>query len=96
MYLTVRVKHPFPASKLPVRGRFRIACRVVASALVTNAHRIQRYLVAKIKLENKQKKAQTGQECSQEGLAVVFFASLKAFFEAGLALLGWQKRCFSY
>ena len=86
---TVReVKHPFPASKLPVRGRFRIACMVVASALVTNAHRIQRYLVAKIKLENKQKKAQTGQECSQEGQAVVFFASLKAVFEAGLPLLG--------
>jgi hypothetical protein len=86
---TVReVKHPFPASKLPVRGRFRIACMVVASALVTNAHRIQRYLVAKIKLEKQQKKAQTGQECSQEGLAVVFFASLKAVFEAGLPLLG--------
>lgn len=94
---TVReVKHPFPAGKLPVRGRFRIACMVAGSALVTNAHRIQRYLVAKIKLENKQKKAQTEQECAQDGHAVVFFASLKAVFEAGLALLGWRKRIFSY
>jgi hypothetical protein len=94
---TVReVKHPFAASKLPVRGRFRIACMVVGSALVTNAHRIQRYLVAKIKLENEQMKAQTEQECSQERHSVVFFASLKAVFEAGLALLGWRKRCFSY
>ena len=42
-----------PASKLPVRGRFRVACMVIGSALATNAHRIQRYLVAKIKAENK-------------------------------------------
>ena len=75
-----------------MRGRFRIACLVAGSALVTNAHRIQRYLVAKIKLENEQKKAQTEQECAQDGHAVVFFASLKAVFEAGLALLGLRKR----
>jgi hypothetical protein len=94
---TVReVKHPFPASKLPVRGQFRVTCMVIGSALATNAYRIQRYLVAKIKLENKQKKAQTEQECSQEGHSVVFFASLKTVFEAGLALLGWRKRSFSY
>jgi hypothetical protein len=78
---TVReVKHPFPASKLPVRGRFRIACMVVGSALVTNAHRIQRYLEAKIKLENEQKKALKEQECSQEQLSVSFFSSQKAIF----------------
>jgi hypothetical protein len=94
---TVReVKHPFPASKLPVRGRFRIACMVIGSALVTNAHRIQRYLVAKIKLENEQKQALKGQECSQDVPSVVFFASLKAVFEAGLTLLGWRKRILSY
>ena len=52
---TVRqVKHPFPVSKLPVRGRFRITCMVIGSALVSNARRIQRYLVAKTKLENEQ------------------------------------------
>lgn len=40
---TVRdFKHPFPASKLPVRGRFRVACMVIGSALATNARRIQR------------------------------------------------------
>ena len=64
---TVReVKHPFPASKLPVRGQFRAACMVIGSALATNAHCIQRYLVAKLKPENEQKKAQKGQEPSQE------------------------------
>ena len=94
---TVReVKHPFPASKLPVRGRFRVTCMVVGSALATNAHRIQRYLVAKIKLENKQKKALKGQECPQEMGSVAFFASLKIVFEAGLAFLGLRKRFLSY
>jgi hypothetical protein len=93
---TVReVKHPFPASKLPVRGRFRVACMVIGSALATNAHRIQRYLVAKIKLENEQKKAPKEQEYSQELHSVSFFASLKVIFEAGLTLLGLRKRCLS-
>jgi hypothetical protein len=66
---------------------------IIGSALATNAHRIQRYLVAKIKLENAQKKASQGQERSQEVDSVAFFASLNAIFEAGLALLGLRKRC---
>ncbi len=41
---TVRsLKHPFPASKLPVRGLFRMTCLIVASAAMTNVRRIQRY-----------------------------------------------------
>jgi len=43
---TVRsVKHPFPASQLPVRGRFRVTCVMVASAAMTNIRRIWRYVV---------------------------------------------------
>lgn len=42
---TVRsLKHPFPAGKLPVRGRFRVACMLIGSAAVANVRRIQRYL----------------------------------------------------
>ncbi len=41
---TVRsLKHAFPASKLPVRGLFRMTCLVVAAAAMTNVRRIQRY-----------------------------------------------------
>jgi hypothetical protein len=83
---TVRqVKHPFPASKLPVRGRFRVTCMVIGSAMTTNVRRIQRYLEARIKLENEQKKAQKEQECSQEQPSVSFIASLKAIFCSWLA-----------
>ncbi len=37
------LKHPFPDSKLPVRGLFRMTCLIVASAAMTNVRRIQRY-----------------------------------------------------
>jgi hypothetical protein len=84
---TVRqVKHPFPANKLPVRGRFRVTCIVIGSAMTTNVRRIQRYLEARIKLENEQKKGQKEQECSQEQPSVSFFASLTAIFRCWLVL----------
>lgn len=76
------VKHAFPAGKLPVRGRFRVTCMIIASAATTNVRRIQRYLVAKTKLENEQKKAPEEQECAQGQPSVSFFASLKAIGEA--------------
>lgn len=41
---TVRsLKHPFPAGKLPVRGKFRMTCLMIASALHVNVRRIWRY-----------------------------------------------------
>ena len=82
---TVRqVKHPFPASKLPVRGRFRVTCMVIGSAMITNVRRIQRFLEAEIKLENEKMKAQREQECSQEQPSISFFDSLKAIFRCCL------------
>jgi len=41
---TVRsVKHPFPGGKLPVRGRFRMTCMLIASAIFVNVRRISRF-----------------------------------------------------
>jgi hypothetical protein len=37
------VKHPFPAGKLPVRGLFRAACMLVASAAMSNLRSILRF-----------------------------------------------------
>ena len=45
------VKHPFPAGKLPVRGKFRVACMMIGSAAVTNVRRIQRCLEARMKAQ---------------------------------------------
>jgi hypothetical protein len=36
------IKNPFPASKLPVRGKFWVACLLIGSAAVGNVRRIQR------------------------------------------------------
>lgn len=44
---TVRsLKHPFPASQLPVRGKFRMTCVMIASAIHVNLRRIWRYQAA--------------------------------------------------
>jgi hypothetical protein len=48
------LKHPFPAGKLPVRGKFRVACLLIGSASMSNVRRIQRYLQAKAKPEKVQ------------------------------------------
>jgi len=94
---TVRqVKHPFPASKLPVRGRFRVTCMVIGSAMTMNVRRIQRYLEARIKRENEQKKAQKEQECSQEQPSVSFFVFLNAIFRGWIALKTHKLLKFSY
>jgi len=76
---TVRsVKHPFPAGKLPVRGRFRITCMLIGSAMMTNARRIQNYLETRNKLEVEQP-------------LVSFFASLKTDLCVWMAHLTLQK-----
>jgi hypothetical protein len=87
------IKHPFPAGKLPVRGQFRVTCMAIASAATTNVRRIQRYLVAKTKLENEQKKATKEQECSQITLSVSFFASLKAVWIGRMMPFSLQLSC---
>ncbi len=49
---TVRsLKHPFPASKLPVRGLFRVQNMLIGSAAMVNIRRITRFLRAKNRSE---------------------------------------------
>jgi hypothetical protein len=94
---TVRqVKHPFPAGKLPVRGKFRVSCMVIGSAMITNVRRIQCYLEAKIKKEKEQMKLQKEQECSQEQPSVSFSVFLKAIFRGFIAPITHKLLEFSY
>jgi len=87
---TVRqVKHPFPASKLPVRGKFRVSCMVIGSALITNIRRIQRFLEAKMKQENEQ-------ECSQEYPSVSFCVFLNSIFRGFVAPITINRVGFGY
>ncbi len=75
------VKHAFPAGKLPVRGQFRVTCMMIASAATTNVRRIQRYLVAKTKLENEQMRTSNEQTNAQGQASISFFAALIAFWK---------------
>jgi hypothetical protein len=64
---TVRsLKHPFPAGKLPVRGKFRMASMLIGSAAVSNVRRIQRYLQAKSKADMTQAVASGTEKTIQE------------------------------
>jgi hypothetical protein len=50
---TVRsIKHPFPAGQLPVRGRFRMTCMMISSAIVVNVRRIWNYQAKKTAKES--------------------------------------------
>jgi hypothetical protein len=70
------IKHPFPAGKLPVRGKFRMASLLIGSAAVSNVRRIQRYLQAKSKVEKTQAVASGEEKCTQEQVGDSFWTFL--------------------
>ena len=73
---TVRsVKHPFPAGKLPVRGKFRMTCMIMASAAMTNVRRIQRF-TAKTRLQQ----TESGGPAQPEAAQFSIFSSAQHFF----------------
>jgi len=75
---TVRsVKHPFPAGKLPVRGKFRVTCLLIGSAAVSNVRRIQRYLQARSKAEMAQSVAPGAEKRTQEKAGDSFWALVR-------------------
>jgi hypothetical protein len=80
---TVRsLKHPFPAGKLPARGKFRVACMLIGSAAVTNVGRIQRYLQAKAKDEIDQAAALNAGKRTQEQVGDSFLAFIRTTLAA--------------
>ncbi|MGB9872762.1 MAG: transposase [Anaerolineae bacterium] len=72
---TVRsVKHPFPAGKLPVRGRFRVACMLIGSAAVANLRRIHHYLEGKRRAEEREKRGLGKGKEARQGLGGFIFS----------------------
>jgi hypothetical protein len=80
------IKCPFPAGKLPVRGKFRMASLLIGSAAVSNVRRIQRYLQAKSKAEMAQHVAHDTEKCAQEQAGGSFLAFVKTTLAAFSAL----------
>jgi hypothetical protein len=90
------LKRPFPASKLPVRGRFRVTCMMIGSALVSNIRRIKRYLKDMLKPENEPMEPGRQRKSSQEQSRVSFLSSLRAIFGAWITLLTLRMVRFEY
>lgn len=74
------IKHPFRQGKLPVRGRFRVACMTIASAAMVNLRRIHRYLVHR-PLKN-----------AEQGVIAAQLRPLQPSFSSLLQLLGRSNR----
>jgi hypothetical protein len=82
------IKHPFPAGKLPVRGKFRMASMLIGSAAVSNVRRIQRFLQAKAKDEMDQAAAPGKENRTRKRARGSFWAFLRASLAAFCGLAG--------
>ena len=74
------IKHPFPAGKLPVRGKFRVTCLLVGSAAMTNIRRIQRFMEPKWKDQNQLEITESKQLSNQKKLGYSFFCFIQRVF----------------
>jgi len=90
------VKRAFPASKLPVRGLFRVTCLMIGSALMSNIRRIKRYLDALLKPNHEPIDPEKQRKSSREQYAGSFLPSLKAIFGAWLTLRTLRMMRFAY
>jgi len=79
---TVRqVKHPFPNSKLPVRGQFRVTCMIIGSAIMSNIRRIQQYRIRKMTQESEKSSNQRGNDAQVSSLLSSFWKFLHYSFD---------------
>ena len=86
------LKHPFPAGKLPVRGRFRVACLIIGSAAMTNVRRIQRHTAAKIRASQATlNEKDQPQACQDSFFAVIgrFLADFLCLRRASVMVVGF-------
>ncbi len=74
------IKHPFPAGKLPVRGRFWNGCMLIGSSAMTNIRRIHRYLNARIEKNQQVKMVDDKGTQSSEKKVDSLLGLMKTFF----------------
>src|SRR3989304_5747920 len=89
---TIReVKHPFPGSKLPVRGLFRMTCLIVGSAAMTNVRRIHHYWEEKRKDERQKMAVETSAIAAPEQQGNSFSSFLKALLTGKSSFMALSK-----
>jgi len=59
------LKQPFPAGKLPVRGKFRMTCLIISSAMFVNVRKISKYQTTFVRKEDQ----------NPNGFSFAFFSS---------------------
>jgi hypothetical protein len=80
---TVRsVKHPFAGGKVPMRGRFRVACMVIGSVAVTNVRRLHRFLQSRCRPQVVTKGPGRVQKDRQERVEQPLFSPLLSIVRA--------------
>ncbi len=82
------VKHPFPSGQLPVRGRFRVTCMMLCSALMVNTRRLAEHLHQGHKQESQ---AQQDQDIAVTCSICCFFAAAATWLLRQLR----RKPCFA-
>jgi hypothetical protein len=90
------LKRAFPASKLPVRGLFRVTCMMIGSALMSNIRRIKRYLESLLKPHHEPIDPEKQRKSSREQYAGPFWPSLKAIFGAWMMLRTLRMMRYAY
>ena len=86
------VKHPFPAGKLPVRGRPRMTDMMIASAAMTNVRRIHRFTAAKNKPKSAKADGNAGKKAAEDPFFLFVRRSINRWLRLNLwadAVLGW-------
>ncbi len=90
------LKHPFPGGKLPVRGLFRVACLIIASATMVNMRRIHRYLSEPDKAETPKKVTQKDERAQAQPSQDSFWLVVRAGLAAFQPLHRLMSTCFSF
>jgi Transposase DDE domain len=93
---TIReLKHPFPASKLPVRGLFRITVLMVSAAAMANVRRIQHYWKKIKQDERRMETLNQGANLAAEPALFSFSAVLRTLVSRLLPTLRFSTLIFS-
>lgn len=90
------LKHPFSGGKLPVRGLFRVACLILASAAMVNMRRIHRYLSEPDKQETPEKVAQKDENAQAQPSQDSFLCVIRACLAPSRPLVRLMSTCFSF
>ena len=92
---TIReVKHPYPGSKLPVRGLFRVTALMISSAAMTNVRRIYHHLERKRALMRRMESQKQEENRGSESTGPSFWSFTGGLQERFYSFMAFRRPCF--